>query len=314
LKTHQYLPEFRGHAMTAVRETVFHIVDVFADEPLTGNPLAVVPDADALDEAVMRRIAREFNQSETTFLLRPSQADADHRLRSFTPTGDEVIGVGHNSLGAWWWLAESGRLGPLSNGLEVKQELGDVVLPVEIVASNGTLALVGLIQGELVILAEHDDPPALAAGLGLEPHQLDGGSVKPRVVSTGSPHLLVQAVDRAAVDDARPDADALLRVLRSVGAQGCYLYCLDPISSSATAYARFFNPTVGIQEDPATGSAAGPLAWHLKMRGLVTPGSEVMVEQGHKLGRPSRLVVHLGTDRVQLRGRGVTVASGTLRL
>jgi trans-2,3-dihydro-3-hydroxyanthranilate isomerase len=84
------------------RETAFHIVDVFADAPLTGNPLAVVPDADGLEEALMRRIAQEFNLSETTFLLKPSRPGASHRLRSFTPTGAEVTGVGHNALGAWW--------------------------------------------------------------------------------------------------------------------------------------------------------------------------------------------------------------------
>src|SRR5689334_16869068 len=85
------------------RRVRFHLVDVFADEPLAGNPLAVVPDADALDEAVMRRIAREFNQTETTFLLAPSLPDADWRLRCFTPGGVEVFGAGHNALGAWWW-------------------------------------------------------------------------------------------------------------------------------------------------------------------------------------------------------------------
>ena len=88
----------------------FHFVDVFAVEPLTGNPLVVVEGGTDLTLDLLQRIAREFNQSETTFLLPPTQPKADWRLRSFTPAGVEVFGAGHNALGAWWWLAQAGRL------------------------------------------------------------------------------------------------------------------------------------------------------------------------------------------------------------
>jgi trans-2,3-dihydro-3-hydroxyanthranilate isomerase len=296
------------------REWAFHFVDVFADEPLSGNPLVVVPDADAMGDALMQRVAREFNQSETTFLLKPTLPRADQRLRSFTPTGDEVFGAGHNALGAWWWLAESGRLGTLSDGLRVAQQLGNSVLPVEIAASSGSLTLVGLRQGKPATLASHDSPSALAAALGLGLPDIGTGADRAQVVATGPLHLLVQTTSREAVDRARPNVSALLQELNSVGAQGCYLYCLDSISATAAAYARFFNPTVGIPEDPATGSAAGPLAWHLKERGLVSPGADVTVEQGHRLGRPSRVTVRVDRAGVELRGRCITVASGVLRL
>src|SRR5260370_15243349 len=88
----------------------FHLVDVFADRPLTGNPLAVLSPPDGLDDSAMRSIACELHQAETTFLLPPTRKPADWRLRSFTASGVEVFGAGHNSLGAWWWLAESGLL------------------------------------------------------------------------------------------------------------------------------------------------------------------------------------------------------------
>jgi trans-2,3-dihydro-3-hydroxyanthranilate isomerase len=112
---------------------------------------------------------------------------------------------------------------------------------------------------------------------------------------------------------AKPDAARLLVALRDVSAQGCYLYSLDAIDPAA-AHARFFNPTVGITEDPATGSAAGPLAWHLATRGLVPAAGEITIEQGHAVGRPSRLAVRIGPGGVELCGRCVTVADGTLRL
>ena len=92
----------------------FFFVDVFASRPLTGNPLSLVPDADDLDETQMRAIAREFNQSETTFLLRPSLPGAAVRLRSFTPIGAEVGEAGHNALGAWLWMEAAGRLPQLT--------------------------------------------------------------------------------------------------------------------------------------------------------------------------------------------------------
>src|SRR5262249_16070855 len=112
------------------REVAFALVDVFTETPLGGTPLALVPDAESLYADLMGRGAREFNQSETTFLLPPTRPKADWRLRCFTPTGAEVFGAGHNALGAWWWLAEAGRL---SRGRTAfAQELGDAVLPVEV--------------------------------------------------------------------------------------------------------------------------------------------------------------------------------------
>jgi PhzF family phenazine biosynthesis protein len=124
----------------------FYLVDVFSDRPLQGNPLALVPDAERIDDVTMRRLAREFNQSETTFLLPPTHAGADYRLRCFTPTGQEVFGAGHNALGAWWWLAESGRLDLGQTGRQFTQQIGDHLLPVEVVCDAGHLVSVGMTQ------------------------------------------------------------------------------------------------------------------------------------------------------------------------
>src|SRR5215469_1765886 len=108
-------------------EAAFFFVDVFAERPLTGNPLTLVPDADHLDEARMRAIAREFNQSETTFVVRPSLPGAHVRLRSFTPAGVEVGGAGHNALGAWLWLEAAGRLASAVADGGLRQEITGAV-------------------------------------------------------------------------------------------------------------------------------------------------------------------------------------------
>src|SRR4051794_30254409 len=108
-------------------ELVAGLIDVFADTPLSGNPLAAVEDADGLSVTQMKRIAGEFNQAETTFIMQSTRAD--RKLRSFTASGVEVAGAGHNALGAWLWLAEHGDLGPLKSPRTFRQEIGSDVLP-----------------------------------------------------------------------------------------------------------------------------------------------------------------------------------------
>jgi trans-2,3-dihydro-3-hydroxyanthranilate isomerase len=287
---------------------------VFADTPLTGNPLAVVADAERLEESVMRAVAREFNQSETTFVLPATRPGATWRLRSFTPAGAQVVGAGHNALGAWWWLATAGRgeLDP-EGGAVLAQEIGDHVLPVEVTGRNGRPEAIVIEQAAPEFGRTVTDGDELARALGLEPAGSDlPGEVPAQVVSTGAAHLLVPARDRAVVDRARPDARDLAAVLAQVGGQGCYLYCLDPVDPAAVAHARFFNPTVGIWEDPATGSAAGPLVSRLVAQGVVPDGAPVIVEQGHAMGRPSRIRVHVSGQRVRIGGAAVVVAEGRL--
>lgn len=281
----------------------FFLVDVFTDTPLAGNPLAVVADREFLDDATMERIAREFNQSETTFVLTPTRPEATWRLRCFTRTGFEAFAAGHNALGAWWWIADAGRV-PLADGRNLfHQELGDRVLPVEVIARDGQPREIVMTQAVPefgVILSEE---AALAAALGLDVAHF--GPLPKQVVSTGAPHLLVHVRDRAAIDRAMPDVAHLASLVRSVGGQGCYLFSLDPL------IARFFNPVAGIPEDPATGSAAGPLAAFLIANKVLAAGT-VVVEQGHGLGRPSRIEVRVQGDEVKIAGRCVVTARGFL--
>ncbi|RKN37927.1 PhzF family phenazine biosynthesis protein [Streptomyces hoynatensis] len=301
-------PLGRGHDGPR-RRVPFLFVDVFAVGPLTGNPVALVPDADDLGEEVMRAAAREFNQSETTFLLRPRRPDATWRLRSFTPIGAEVFGAGHNALGAWLWLAASGRL-PGGEG-EFVQEIGEDLLPVRVRAQAGRPPAVSMDQSPPRFGAAVGDPAELAAALGLAEADLVAGAPA-QVVGTGADHLLVPLRARAAVDRARPDQARLAAVLASVGGEGCYLYSREPGGDGATAYARFFNPTMGIAEDPATGTAAGPLAALLVRDGAAR--GDVRIAQGHAAGRPSLIEVAVRGDLVTVTGSGLVVAEGTLLL
>jgi trans-2,3-dihydro-3-hydroxyanthranilate isomerase len=289
----------------------FAFVDVFTDDPLTGNPLAVVPDAAGLDEALLRAIAREFNQSETTFLLPPSLAGAHSRLRSFTPAGQEVFGVGHNALGAWWWLADTGRLRLSRSETTFHQELGGRVLPLVVQSHSGRPDAIAMGQAAPAFGAIVQDRGSLATALGLEPEALGSPDLPAQVVSTGAPHLLVP-VHADALDRARPDSAALRTILQAHAGEGCYLFALVPGGSAHFAATRFFNPVAGIVEDPATGSAAGPLACYLVRYG-VAPGGRLRFTQGAATGRPSLLEVQVRGDDVQLLGRSVVVAEGTFR-
>ena len=283
------------------------LIDVFAQEPLSGNPLAVVVGGDGLTDAQMRRIAGEFNQAETTFLL--SSERADRRLRSFTASGAEVFGAGHNALGAWLWLGENGDLGPLSSPRLFHQEIGHDVLPIELVSIEGRVQ--GRMRQAALRLSDPlVDVAALAEALGLDESDLLR-EPPPRPADTGATHLMVRARDAGAVDRATPDAARLLAVLKAAPAGGCYLYAFDP-AAPETAYARFFNPTVGLWEDAATGTAAGPLAAYLGASNLLR-NDRIAIEQGTKLGRRSLLELRL-VPEPELSGSGVVVLRGTLHL
>jgi PhzF family phenazine biosynthesis protein len=179
-----------------------------------------------------------------------------------------------------------------------------VVLPVEVGPDRIAMRQEPARYGSLV------EPAPLAAALGVDVATLGAAPRLPaaQVVETGAAHLMVGVRDRATVDSVAPDTAALRALLLAAGGEGCYVYALDPIEP----YARFFNPVAGIVEDPATGTAAGPLACLLHRHGVA--GETVVITQGHRIGRPSRLEVRLDGDTPVLAGRAVVSATGTLRL
>jgi len=298
-----------------VKPYKFALVDVFTEQPLAGNQLAVFPNAQGLTEDQMQAIAREFNYSETTFILPPRHAKADFRLRSFSPSA-EVFGAGHNALGAWWVLGAQGAVSLSDSGATLRQELGERVLPVEISSRAGSLLRVAMTQGEPRYGKKLTGRAALAGALGLDPSELESEveSLDPQAVSTGARHLLVPVRSLAALKRVRVDAEKLIALASPLGCHGCYLFSLETLEPGSAAHARAFFPGIGISEDPATGSAAGPLAALLASRGLIPEDAWVVIEQGDQMARPSRIEARVRGDRIEVAGRSVIVAEGTMFL
>jgi PhzF family phenazine biosynthesis protein len=290
-----------------VAQLIAGLIDVFADAPLTGNPLAVVQNADGLSSEQMRQIAGEFNQAETTFILQSTRADL--RLRSFTASGAEVFGAGHNALGAWLWLGEHGDLGPLEVPRSFSQEIRGDVLPIEMERVDGRV-YGRMRQASLRLYDPLEEVGPLAQSLALADSDILT-EPKPRPAHTGAAHLMVRVLNAGTVDKARPQADRLLAVLKRTQAEGCYIYAFND-HAPETAFARFFNPTVGLWEDAATGTAAGPLAAYLASEGRLK-NNQLAIEQGTKMGRRSILRVRITPDP-ELSGAGIVVLRGLIRL
>jgi trans-2,3-dihydro-3-hydroxyanthranilate isomerase len=286
----------------------FALVDVFGAGPLTGNPLAVV-DVHGHGHGEpplewMQAVAREFNQAETTFVLPPTDDRAHRRLRSFTAGGVEVFGAGHNALGAWWWLVDTGRVEVPADGV-VTQQIGPRLL--EVTVDGAWLTM----HQDSPRLGDEVEAQTVAEAVGLDVDRLDP-TMPAHVVGTGADHLIA-GVDTSATLDALAPAKAALRTLTAdAGAQGLYLVVVGPDRPVAAARARFFNPGAGLDEDPATGSAAGPLAAFLEMLGLLADDRRLTVYQGESMQRPSTIYASSDSGRVSITGSAVRSAHGWL--
>jgi trans-2,3-dihydro-3-hydroxyanthranilate isomerase len=283
----------------------FRLVDVFTDRPLAGNQLCVVPDPEVvrgLSAETMQSIALEIGFSETTFVT--SAGGSRYSMRIFTP-GMELPFAGHPTLGTAFVLVSQGRVAS-----PVTQEVAAGEFQVEV---NPVGRSARMRQRPPQFGPPVEDLGAVAAAAGLRREELNL-ELRPAVVSTGLPHLIVAAADENAVARARPDEAALGEVLRGGGADGFYLFAL---SAEGRAKARMFAPDVGVSEDPATGSAAGPLGAYLAREGLLSLG-RLTISQGEELGRPSTLLVEVEPDgetwRVSVGGGVHVVGEGAFEV
>jgi trans-2,3-dihydro-3-hydroxyanthranilate isomerase len=281
-----------------VRRFRYVIADVFTDSALAGNQLAVFTDARDLDPLTMQALAKEMNFSETVFVLPPQSEAADVRIRIFTPA-TELPFAGHPTLGTAFVLG-----GPLQK-IVLRIETASGVVPVEL-EREGAKIVFGWMEQPIPTWAPVVPVADLFAALGVA-----GSGLPVEVYDNGVEHLFVELGSVDEVAALEPDTRALGR-LTWAGA-----HCFARRDGGWKT--RAFFGTFGITEDPATGSAAGPLAVHLARHGRTAFGEEIEIEQGVEIGRPSKLYARAdgsadAIERVLVGGSAVIVARGEFNL
>jgi trans-2,3-dihydro-3-hydroxyanthranilate isomerase len=274
------------------------IVDVFTDTPLEGNQLGVFTDARGLSTEQMQRLARELNYSESTFVLPPE--DGGHvKMRIFTPAM-EVPFAGHPTLGTAFVLATPLQL------VEIRIETGRGIVPVTLEREGARISF-GRMEQPLPTFRPYDAADDLLAALGVERSELPV-----ELYDNGLRHVYVCLGSEEEVASLQPDLARLAQVPDAV-AVNCF-------AGSGTEWkTRMFAPNHGVTEDPATGSAAGPLALHLVRHGRLDWGEEIEIRQGEEIGRPSKLYARVDgsngdATRVEVGGSAVVVARGEFKV
>ena len=293
-----------------MRTIEYQVVDVFTEHALEGNPLAVFPNADGLDEMMMQAIARELNLSETSFILPPSDARFAARVRIFTPAY-EMLFAGHPTIGTAFVMRERGLVARDVERFVLEEKIGPV--PVRVERSENPaiwLTTPPIRKGETF------DAAFAAQTVNLIEEDLLP-NVPPQLLSAGNPNLYIAVQDKAAVDRAVPNAAQIAEI--PVGEDGppC-VFVFTPTAQGA--YSRMFAQEHGVAEDPATGSATGPLAAYMMEHGLAPhqDGARFVSEQGTKMKRRSLLHVLIhgdyGASGIEVGGNVVPVISAAISI
>jgi trans-2,3-dihydro-3-hydroxyanthranilate isomerase len=274
------------------------VADVFTDRPLTGNQLAVFTDAREIPDEQLQPLAKEMNFSETVFVYPPEQG-GHVKIRIFTPAA-EMPFAGHPVLGSAFVLA-----GPLQL-ITINLETLKGIVPVQL-EREGARIVFGRMSQPIPEISPFDQEADLLAALRIERSELPI-----ELYDLGIRHVYVALPSEQAVAALEPDYTALARIQGYVGTN-CF-------AASGTRWkTRMFAPADGVPEDPATGSAAGPLACHLARHGRIGWGEEIEISQGAEIGRPSTLYARAHgsaetIERVEVGGSAVVVARGEFRL
>jgi trans-2,3-dihydro-3-hydroxyanthranilate isomerase len=294
----------------------FHIADVFTDTPFGGNQLAVLPDAAGLDDTQMQTIAREFNFSETVFVFPPADPMNTRKLRIFTP-GYELPFAGHPTVGTAYVLAHTGEIELAGDETRIVFEEGAGAVPVVIRSRDGVPVFSQLAAPRRPEVRRSELDAATIAGiLSLDARDIDAdGDYQVEAVSVGVPFLMVPIRSLDALGRARIDMEQWRATLEKSWAPEVYLFTR---TADDEFRARMFAPTMGIVEDPATGSACASFGGYLASRSGIVDGTfRYLVRQGVEMGRPSLLEgeVDLTAGSVQgirVGGASVLIASGEM--
>jgi trans-2,3-dihydro-3-hydroxyanthranilate isomerase len=297
----------------------FHTLDVFTTKRFAGNPLAVVLDADELDDTQMQVIAREFNLSETVFVKRPVNPAHSAAVRIFTPK-DEVPFAGHPTVGTAILLSEL-RSGPAETEQDaivtLEQQAGVVRVGIRLKPGEA-----GFAEFDAPKLPQDAGalPPVdtLAAGLGLIPNEIGFENHRPRCFAAGPAFAMIPVPTLEAIAKARVCYPHWAAAFDEQGIVGAFLYTRQCEHTTSAFHARMFAPTMGIPEDPATGSAAICLAGAMHHFDESPDGMHKRaIEQGYEMGRPSQIIMTNvvrggGLEAVRIGGTAVRVSEGQL--
>jgi PhzF family phenazine biosynthesis protein len=294
-----------------MKKLPYYILDVFTNQLYKGNPLSVVWCDGELELTQYYNIAREFGYSETSFVWY-SDNEKSLKVRSFTPGNYEVGGGGHNFLGAVSLALLKGWDIFNGQGAEHWVTMKNEKLPVVINEENG-LILVAVKQRAAKNLGTVN-PEIVAAALGLETSDLELNNWKPTIMKTEVAHTMVPIKNRELLNRAIPKPDKLKEISKSYDFEGFYLFTTDVSENGYLTETRFFNPAYGIDEDPATGTAAGPLAGFLQQANYINTNQDYKILQGVLVNHPSTIHIKVTPDNVLVSGSSVIVMEGTLFL
>ncbi|HEX8353560.1 MAG TPA: PhzF family phenazine biosynthesis protein [Pyrinomonadaceae bacterium] len=277
-----------------MRRLHYHRVDVFTDRAFGGNPLAVFTNGRGVGAETMQAIAKEFNLSETTFVLPPDDPRNDWRVRIFTP-GHELPMAGHPTVGTSFVLAREHMIRRDASETKIVLEEGVGPVPVTVRFEGGEPVFAEMSQPLPTFGARMTDARAAAAMLSLDAEDLDP-SLPLEVVSCGVPFLFVPLRTLDAARRARPRADLIEQAATGGGVPPeVFVFTREVEHAGSTVHSRMFAPGLGINEDPATGGASGPLGCYLVRHRLVEcdPAAEIVSEQGLEMGRPSFIRIRI---------------------
>lgn len=296
---------------------VYHRVNVFTSRPFGGNPLAVFPDAEGVPTDILQTLAREMNLSESTFVQRATALGANVKVRIFTST-EEMPMAGHPTLGTHFVLARLGRYELHEPVTRVFQEIGAGVLPVDLLVRGGAVEKVVMTQAAPVFYEPVTEPGPLAEALGIPESDFATPDWPIQMVSTGLKMVLVPLRSLKAVRRVTPRMDLVRAVGELYGSRMFYVFTRETLDPLCTTHSRLITPDL-MHEDPATGSASGCLGAYLVKHRLlpVEPVVRVVNEQGHAVGRPSRIEIDVeseydGISAVKVGGPVVWLGQGTI--
>lgn len=286
---------------------VYCVLDVFTTEKYKGNPLAVVVTDIDLSLMDYKNISKEFGYSETSFIQYSEKLNT-LKVRSFTPTGFEINGAGHNLLGAVHAFI-----------LDKKQfksnliEFPEIIMKDKIVAVSLAGSKLGLLQ-QPALFKKSVTTGSLSKALSLSVEEIGYDDLTPTVVATEVSHLMVPLKNEEVLTKIVSDKGLLSELATSYNFQGVYCFTIIKDTPELSIKSRFFNPGIGIDEDPATGSAAGPLAGFLENAEIIKKRQEYKFIQGEAMDRASEISVQVQDDGIMVSGNSVMVMKGTLFL